>query len=78
MSSSTDASISIEVQTRAMFTRVLAAWASDLLRLRRLGLDVPGDRVGKRDLVTPRLAGGGEHWWHGGDVGTALSWRPAA
>ncbi|MCH2161514.1 MAG: hypothetical protein MK085_06530 [Phycisphaerales bacterium] len=30
---------------RAMFNRVLASWASDLLRLRREGLAAPGWRV---------------------------------
>lgn len=29
---------------RAMYRRVLASWASDLLELRRRGLDTPGPR----------------------------------
>ena len=31
--------------TQVMFNRVLASWASDLLRLRREGLAAPGWRV---------------------------------
>lgn len=31
-------------QARRMFRGVLASWASDLLELRRRGLDVPGSR----------------------------------
>ena len=34
----------MEVQAKAMFDRVLVAWASDLLELRRLGLASPGWR----------------------------------
>jgi len=72
---------SIEVQTREMFTRVLAAWASDLLGLRRAGLDVPGDRDGAADVVTPSISSrgrGGDLRWCGGDVAAGLRWRPAA
>lgn len=34
-------------ECRRLFRRVLAAWASDLLSLRRDGLDVPGQRNGR-------------------------------
>jgi hypothetical protein len=68
-----------QVEARAMFTRMLSAWASDLLSLRRTGLDVPGHRAGTADLVTPSFIGpGSDQRWAGSDVAAALRWRPAA
>ncbi|HYE62244.1 MAG TPA: hypothetical protein VD997_09625 [Phycisphaerales bacterium] len=69
----------IEVQARVMFTRVLAGWASDLLRLRREGLDLPGHRGGKREVVTPAFGmKTGEPRWIESDMAPALRWRPTA
>jgi hypothetical protein len=55
---------------RRMYQRVLAAWAMDLLSLRRAGLDRPGRRtVGSRGAALPELevcgtmAAGGEPPW---------------
>ena len=71
---------SIEVQTRAMFTRVLSTWALDVLRLRRSGLMVPGHRQPSRPIHTPRFGGEPEAatWWNAHAVASALRWNTQA
>ena len=77
MQAFTTPSTQIEAQARAMFTRVVACWAMDLLELRRSGLIVPSTRGGSPDLVTPKGRSRGESpRWGGRGVATALRWRP--
>jgi hypothetical protein len=73
----------IEAQTRAMFARVLSAWAMDLLELRRKGLIVPSDRKGAADPVMPVWADQDnsrvvrDTCWPTSGIAGRLQWRPA-
>ncbi len=49
----------VERRVREMYGRVAAAWAMDMLELRRSGRDKPGFRPQRRLLVTPSF--GWEH-----------------
>lgn len=44
-----------EQEARRMFHRALAQWATDVLALRRRGLDRPGTPVRASAIVTPHL-----------------------
>ncbi len=54
----------IESRARALYGRVVAAWASDALTLRRLGLDRPGPRGegASRGAERPATTGRAERW----------------
>jgi hypothetical protein len=73
----------IEAQTRAMFARVLSAWAMDLLELRRTGLIVPSARAGAPDPVMPVWSNQDnslalrDTCWPTPAIAGRLQWRPA-
>jgi len=49
-----------EAESRRMFQRMLACWATDVLRLRRRGLDVPASRRTQPRQAMPAIPGGPE------------------
>lgn len=49
-----------EAESRRMFQRMLACWATDVLRLKRKGLDVPASRRTQPRQAMPAIPGGPE------------------